>query len=508
VHLTRRLLAAVTFLAAASPRAARAQSASAFVPLDHPLLPLFDHLVARGELEDPSPLVRPFRQADALKALSRADTVDHARLAAQVRLLAQAFDTLAAEAGWQLAPRVGIQTYTTPRQDLMRPTGSENLQPYVELGASARFGGIVAVTRPAIEPRLTHDPEWTGRRDLKISGRMVDAYISGQWRWAQLLYGQLERNWGPLGVAGIPLSNAGYGRPEISLSLGTDRVRLTAIASGLQNATDSSGQVFRRYFFAHRLDSKLSSRLRLGLWETVVVAGVDRDFDGRFRNPVTLLLLANQYGLGDKENNVMIGLDGYWRIGRAVNLAAQLALDDVQYKNRGGPTRYPDRYAFTVDLSGPMVGSASWRALYTQASSLAFRTFTPAQDFLDGGVGIGRTYDDYDQTSLFASFPVGSHWLMTPEATLLRQGTGRIQDPVPLNHSMAAGNTPELFIGTVERTWRLALNASGSRGPVALTASAGFHHRVNADNIAGRTTDRFVGRLFLTVGLRRRGTLQ
>jgi hypothetical protein len=98
--------------------------------------------------------------------------------------------------------------------------------------------------------------------------------------------------------------------------------------------------------------------------------------------------------------------------------------------------------------------------------------------------------------------------LLTPEATLLRQGAGRIQDPVPLNHSVAAGNTPELFIGTVERTWRVALNASGSHGPMALTASAGFHHRVNVDNVAGRTTDRFVGRLFLTLGLRRRGTLQ
>jgi Capsule assembly protein Wzi len=508
VRLTLSLLTAVIHLAAVFPRAASAQGASAFVPLDHPLLPLFEHLVARGELEDPSPLVRPFRQGNALKALSGADTVGHPRLAAQVRLLAEAFDTLPAEAGWELAPRAGVQAYTTPRRDLIRPTGSENLQPYIELHASARFGGIVAVTRPAIEPRLTHDPEWTGRRDLEISGRMVDAYVSGQWRWVRLLYGQVERNWGPAGVAGIPLSNAGYGRPEISLALGTDRVWLTAIASDLQATTDSSGQIFRRYFFAHRLDAKLSSRLRLGLWETVVVAGVDREFDGRFRNPVTLLLLANQYGLGDKENNLMIGLDGSWRIGRAVNLAAQLALDDVQYKNRSGPTRYPDRYAFTVDLSGPLARSASWRALYTQASSLAFRTFTPAQDFLDGGVGIGRTYDDYDQASLFASLPVGSHWLLTPEATMLRQGSGRIQDPVPLNHSMAAGNTPELFIGTAERTWRLALNASGSHGPVALTASAGFHHRVNVDNVAGRTTDRFVGRLFLTIGLRRRGTLQ
>ncbi len=97
----------------------------------------------------------------------------------------------------------------------------------------------------------------------------------------------------------------------------------------------ATGDVIRRYFFAHRLDAKLSHRLRLAIWETGVVAGVDRDFDGRFRNPVSLLLLANQYGLGDNENNLMLGIDAYWRIGRRVQLAAQLAIDDLQYQNRG-----------------------------------------------------------------------------------------------------------------------------------------------------------------------------
>lgn len=505
--LRHRLVPLVLLLALALPRGAGAQGASAFVPLDHPLLPLFEHLVTRGDLEDPSPLVRPFRQLDALRSLARADTAGRSRLAAQIRLLASAFDTLPAAAGWELAPRAGAQAYTTPRRDLQRPSGDDGIKPYLEVGAAARFGALVAVTRPAVEPRLAADPDWTGRRELDVTGRMADAYLTAQWRWVQLFYGQTERNWGPTGLAGIPLSNAGYGRPEFSIAVGTDRLRLSALASGLENVTDSAGQVYHRYFFAHRLDTRPSRRLRLSLWETVVVAGVDRDFDGRFRNPVSLLLLANQYGLGDRENNIMVGLDVSWQAGRSLWVEGQLALDDLQYKNRGSATRYPDRYALALGVHGALGRAASWRALYTQASSLAFRTFTPAQAFLDGGVGIGRTEDDYDQLSLFASIPVGARWLVSPEATLVRQGEGRIADPTPPSNTVEAGNTPQLFIGTVARTYRLALNASGQQGALALTASGGYHHTVNAANVAGRTTNQFEGRLFVTIGHRYRGTL-
>ncbi len=493
---------------ALTARLGAAQGASAYVPLDHPLLPLFEHLVTRGDIEDPSPLIRPFRQGDALRALAKVDTVGQPSLAARIRQLATAFDTLPTEAGWELAPKAGFQAYTTPRRDIERPVGPDGIRPYLEVNAAARFGSLVAVTRPAIEPRLTRDPEWTGRRDLDVTGRMADAYLSAQWRWVQVLYGQLERNWGPIGVAGIPLSGAGYGRPELSVALGGERLRLTALASSLQSVTDSAGQVSRRYFFAHRLDAKLSGRLRLGLWETVVVAGVDRDFDGRFRNPVSLLLLANQYGLGDRENNIMVGLDASWRVGRRVNLAGQLAIDDLQYRNRGGATRYPDRYAVTLQADGALGRTASWRALYTQVSSLAFRSGSPDQNFLDGGVGIGRTHDDYDQVSVAVGFPFGSAWLLSPAVTMIRQGEGRIQAPAPASQTVEAGNTPHLFIGTVERSYRFAINASGVLGPLHLNSSAGVHRRLNADHVPGRTDTRFEGRLFLTLGLLRRGILR
>src|SRR5512147_2093600 len=68
----RALGAAAVLAGVLAPPCVHAQ-ASPFLPLDDPRLPLLEHLIARGDIEDPSPMVRPFRRADALRALAEAD---------------------------------------------------------------------------------------------------------------------------------------------------------------------------------------------------------------------------------------------------------------------------------------------------------------------------------------------------------------------------------------------------------------------------------------------------
>jgi hypothetical protein len=59
----------------------------------------------------------------------------------------------------------------------------------------------------------------------------------------------------------------------------------------------------------------------------------------------------------------------------------------------------------------------------------------------------------------------------------------------------------------VEKTWRAAVGISGAQGPIRLTASAGYHHVTNAGNISGKTDDRFVGKIGVTLGLSTAGVL-
>jgi len=496
------LLAAV-FLGALAPVRGAAQ-ASPYLPLDDPRLPLLEHLIARGDIADPSPMVRPFRRADALRVLTGADTSGEST-AALIRQLRAELREPSDSQRWLLSARAGGQAYSHIRRDLYHPLGPDGVRPYAELLGEAALGPFALVSRLAAEPRITDDPEWPGRRDLDLAWRMAEAYLSAQFKYGSLFYGQMDRNWGPVGIEGIGLSDYGYSETELAFEVGVDALRLAGLARSLEDARDGTGERIHRYFFAHRFGVRVSDRLRLGLWETTVLAGADREFDGRYRNPLSLLLLANQYGLG-ADGNVLFGLDAHYRVGKGTTLEAQLGIDDLQYENTSGADRYPNRWAFTLAAHGPLGSRLSWRGLYTQASSLAFRTLDPFENLTDGGVGLGRNFADMDRVTLTVSVPAGTRWLLTPELTLQRQGEGDINDPFPAPDE--AGAVPQLFIGTVERTWRAAVAVSGRQGPLDLRATAGLHHVVNAGNQEGDTENSFVGRLQATLGFTLRGVIE
>ncbi len=485
-----------------APARALAQ-ASPYISLDDPRLPLLEHLISRGEIEDPSPMVRPFRRADAVRVLSEADTADGSPGTPLVRRLRQELEEAPGNS-WSLEGRAGAQAYSHARRDLLHSAGPSGARPYVELRGAATFGNVVVVTRPVIEPRVTVDPDWPGRRDVDVAGRMVDAYLGAQFKYASLFYGQMDRNWGPVGLPGLPLSNYAYDRQGLALEIGTSTLKLSALATDLQDEVDSLGQTIHRYYFVHRLQARLSRRLSLALWEGVLLAGADRNFETRYRNPLALNYLASTIGLGDR-GNVLLGADVRWRAFGRTTFNVQLALDDFWYRNR---QRNRDRWAFTLAAEGPLGKPAAWHAIYTQVSSLALRAFNPHENFTDAGVGIGRNFSDYDQLSLRVTLPVRDRWLVTPELTGLRQGEGRINDPYPVPDANGVLATPSLFIGVVERTYRGAVGLSGSTGPLEITGSAGFHHVVNSGHQEGRTSNRFVGTIQATLGFSRRGVLR
>ncbi len=480
-----------------------AAQGSPYIPLDDPRLPLLEHLISSGVIDDPSPMVRPFRRADALRVLANADTTAGASSLLLVRRLRERL-TEGPGNRWSIAVRAGAQAYSQSRRDPLHRAGPSGARPYAELRGAATFGNIVLVTRPVVEPRLKDDPDWPGRRDSEAPAHMADAYISAQFKYGSVFYGQMGRNWGPPGLPGIPLSNYGYERQALALEIGTSRLRLSALATELQDQLDSLGRTVHRYYFVHRLHAGLSRRFSIALWEGVVLAGADRNFEARYRNPLSVSYLANTIGLGDR-GNVLLGADVRWRAFGRTTINAQLALDDFWYRNRH---RNRDRWAFTIGAEGPLLKNVSWHALYTQVSSLALRAFNPGENFTDAGVGIGRNFSDNDQLSLRFTLPIRERWLLSPELTVLRQGEGRINDPYPLPDANDVLATPSLFIGIVERTYRAAIGVSGETGPLELSADAGFHHIVNSAHQQGRTVNRFEGRIQATVGLSRGGVLE
>jgi len=440
---------------------------------------------------------RPFRRSDAVRALGEAG-LDSARpsgrtAAALVRALSDRLD----EAWWRVAVRGGVQPVSRARRDLLHPAGQGGVFPYVDGTFEGRFGSITAVSRVAFENRLRHDPDYPGKdlvAEKRGAYRFIEAYAAAQFPWVRIQAGQLDRNWGPDGLPGLPLSDYAYPRTDVEVDLGGRTLRFTALTAQLASDSTAAGEQVRRYFVAHRLAVRLGDALHLALWETAVVAGENRRLEWSLRNPLTLLIFADQFGQRPARNS-MLGGELAWRTSGGLLLEGQAAIDDWTFDEQNP---YPNRWAFTVGAGGALGRTASWRARYTTATSLAFHTASPFEAFTDQDVGLGRGFADNELLVATISVLAWPTWLVTPELAVLRQGEGRLSDPWPTPEE--AARVPTRLSGTVETTYRVGLGVAGWSGPLMVTATGGLHRTVNADHEAGARRTRLEGRLVATLG--------
>lgn len=497
------LRAILLLLLLAGPAAAQG---SPFIPLDHPLLPLAEYLIARGDVADPSPMVRPFRRLDLLAAIAHAQldpATPSGRLAAE---LTRAFAEPADENWFRLEGAVGADGFSRARRDLFRPAGDGGVRPFITGEMTGRFGPLVLVTRPMAENRLKLDPDWAGatiQQRKNQAYRFADAYLAAQWTHARLFFGQTERNWGPsgAGAAGLSIANAGYPRTDLGFDVVFRRLQFSVVGTQLTDMTGSDGKNHHRYLMAHRLNVRATKRLDLAFWETAILAGADQTFDPNFQNAMVLFSFPLQLGLRDNRNTILGG-DLGWRAGRALRIEAQAMIDD-RWRHKADPTgtgevAHPGRWAMTVGATGALGRSLGWRSRFEVVNSLAYRTADSAESFLDRGVGIGPQFPDHWALEAGLSIPVRRTWLVTPLVTVLRQGAGRIDQPFPAGQALT--DTPELLIGPVATTIRLGGDLSGQAGPLRLTATGGYFHTTNAGQLAGVTSNRFEARLRVTVG--------
>ncbi len=494
-------------LACVLTRFAAAQT-SPYIPMDDQRLPLLEYLITRGDIEDPSPQVRPFRQIDAVRALAAADTTPNTPSGRIIRqLLAQFEDDTLAESRWSARVRLGGQAQNQKRRDQLRFGGDGSVNPYFDVDVKGVVGPVIWSVRPAIEPRLIGDPDWPNTMQENITARLIEGYVSAQWRWGELFYGQLDRNWGPTGIWGLVLSNYGYERQVAGIQIGRKKLRLLALGGDLSPAFDSAGGRVNRYLFAHRLDWQINRKLTLGMWETVLITGVGRGFDIWYRNIVAPSIITNGFGIRhqDETSNYVFGPDITWRPTRGLTLQGSLAIDDFWFNKRD---QNRDRWGLTLAAYGPLGSRMAWRAIYSQTSSLFLRTFNPFEDYTDANIGIGRNFTDNDQSSVFVSIPMASRLIITPELSFVRQGEGRLTDPYPESQPTPGFTYPAFLVGTVEKTYRVGVSVVGARlGPLDLQGVAGVNHVTNAGNAPGVTVTRFLGAIQATLAWSRHGRL-
>ncbi len=306
-----------------------AAQGSPYIPLDHPLLPLAEYLIGRGDIADPSPMMRPFRRADLTRAISEARLPADSRSGAIAAELLRAFADRPEDDWFRLAGRAGAQGYTHARRDLLHPGGAGAVTGYAEGLLEGKVGSFLAVSRVAAENRLKDDPDWSGasiQRRKTQAYRFIDGYLAAQWKRVRLFYGQMDRNWGPTGSLGLSIANYPYPRSDVGLDVVFDQVQASVVGTQLSDMVSVDGTTHKRYFMAHRLNVRVSRRLNVALWETGVLAGRDQSFDPTFRNPMILFAFPLQLGESDNRNAI-IGVDLEWRVGH-VRLQSQMMVDD------------------------------------------------------------------------------------------------------------------------------------------------------------------------------------
>ncbi len=468
---------------------ASAQDATPYVPLDHWAMPYVEHLIARGRIVDPTPLTRPFRETDLLRALEAADS---ARLSAAEWSVVQRVVTelRRRERGptARLDIHAGARASSHARRDALREAGPGHGTVSGGAALTLFMGPVVAVTHPYFDTRLKYDPDWYGKKDRAVAGRTAEAYVSAQLRYAELFFGSLDRNWGPSAVQGLLLSDSPYGLEHLGITLGTGGVRLEGIAAQLNSLPDSSGAIHNRYMVQHRLWLRPPGKWAVALWEGSVVEGVGRQLEPWYLNLMGLGILA-QVNTNTSVNS-FVGFDAQRR--GPVTLFAQGMLDDIQIDSKTATDRKPDSYGLTLGAQGNLgLANGAWTAFYTRISNLAYRNEDDFQAPLYFGLGTGRNFSDYDQLALRASFIPAHGALLTPEVTFLRQGEGDLHLAHP---PVAAYDSTRAFLaGVVERTVRVAVRFQLSAGSVSLAGDGGVHLISNAGHVTGANRTRWVG---------------
>src|SRR5450755_3284057 len=101
----RSIVTLVALAAIAATRVAAAQG-SPYIALDDPRLPLLELLIARGDVQDPTPQVRPLLQRTVVAALHATMARDSTgRSAGLVRELLRAWELPPSAGWWRVAPR-------------------------------------------------------------------------------------------------------------------------------------------------------------------------------------------------------------------------------------------------------------------------------------------------------------------------------------------------------------------------------------------------------------------
>jgi hypothetical protein len=481
--------------------------ATAYVPLDDIAYTYIDALMARGQLTELSALERPFTERAVRTALDSARARGPGEtLSSYVDALYAAVDKYAVRPG--SADTTAAQEFhargtgdlyltaqTSGRRELMLADSVNGVRPGGSIRLVMSGGPVVGFVRVLIDSRLNVDPEFAGRKDRKINGRTEDGYVSGQWKYGEISFGRVGRNWGPPTVGGLMLGNYAYTYDHLYGLIGTPAIHFSTVIARLDNLVPPTGPEVQRFFSIHRLAAHIG-RWDLAGTESYVYSGVSRGFEPSLANPF------NIYGLSwrneREDGNLGLGVEAAFRTDRFGSFSAQGFLDDLQIDRCNPNCQQPSSYAYTLAAEGlPLRGEQRTFASYTRVSNLAYRNKNPPDGYEVFGVGLGRGFSDYDEVRAGLDLAIVPRTPLRFYIAHRRQGQGSYNDPFPTPAEYAS--TPGIFSGVVMGVSRGAVSGATQWRDLELGADVGVNHVTNDGHIPGVSSTRFEGRIKATI---------
>ena len=488
--------------------------ASPYLPLDNPGYTIIDALQSRGGLASLSLLERPY-SLSAIHSAVRDDSALTKLQTLRSELIGELQD-------YELAPstdsapalrvRLNGEIFATAQRsairELMLGDSSGGVYPGAAVRAAVQGGPWVAASRIILDERLKHDPEFTGKKDKKLAGRTEDAYEAAHWRFGEIFFGRLGRNWGPPALDGLLLGHYVYSYDHAALTLGVPSFHLTTIAARLDDRVIAPDTVAQRYFSIHRLSGRWRD-IEIAASEAIVYGGNGRGFEPKWLNPLNGFYLAqlnespNIHGSVGSDGNMSYGLELAFRQTPVGIVRGEFQLDDIAVNRCDSLCKKPPSYGLTVtangipipggDLPGNPVGAVS----YTRVTNLTYRNGSSFEQYMNENIGLGRGFSDYDELRIGLDVVAGSRFPLTFYGAIRRQGEGDYRIPQPPTSQFP--QTPTLLSGVVEHISRVAASGAGRlANAVDCTGDIGFNRVRNAGHVAGAIRNGFEGRIKLT----------
>ncbi len=492
-------LALAVLLATVASTPASAQ-ATAYIPLDDVSYGFIDALISRGEFRGLAGMERPYTRGELTAAIDSArGHVTGKVLISWLDALAQTMSkykvTADSDSSASFHARFSGDLFATAqtsgRRELMLADNRNDAVPGATIKMVFAGGPVAGSIRGVIDNRLKADPEFAGRKDRKIDGRIEDGYASGQWKYAEIAIGRVARNWGPPMLQGLQLGNYAYTYDQFYGKLGSPAVHISTVLARLDDDSIPRGDHIARYFSVHRLSLRHAG-WELGLMESFVYSGTGRGFEPALSNPFNLYSLSWRNERAD--GNLAMGADAMWRTRRFGVFSTQIFMDDLQIDKCDTICHEPSSYGITLSGEGlPLRGDQKAFVSYTRVTNLAYRTPNPSERYAIFNVGLGRGFSDYDEARVGADLAVFNRAPVRLYAAYRRQGEGDYRTPFPAKSVYAT--TPAIFSGVVMKVARIG--ASAVTGVRAFEASAdlGLNHASNANHVVGRTSTTFEGRV-------------